>query len=67
MREDMERNGSLAQFSLEVRQNKCIAKLLETAVITEKKPEKKAKKTRKKAKKTAKKSEKKTAKKSSDK
>jgi trigger factor len=64
MREDMERNGSLAQFSLEVRQDKCIAKLLETALITEKKPEKKAKKT---AKKSAKKSEKKTAKKSSDK
>ena len=67
MREDMERNGSLAQFSLEVRQDKCIAKLLETAVITEKKPEKKAKKTRKPAKKSAKKTEKKAAKKSSDK
>jgi len=67
MREDMERNGSLAQFSLEVRQDKCIAKLLETAVITEKKPEKKAKKTRKAAKKSAKKSEKKAEKKSSDK
>jgi hypothetical protein len=64
MREDMERNGSLAQFSLEVRQDKCIAKLLETAVITEKAPEKKAKKTTKKSKK---KSEKKAAKKSSDK
>ena len=67
MREDMERNGSLAQFSLEVRQDKCIAKLLETAVITEKKPEKKAKKARKAAKKSAKKSEKKAEKKSSDK
>ena len=67
MREDMERNGTLAQFSLEVRQDKCIAKLLETAVITEKKPEKKAKKTKKPAKKSAKKSEKKAAKKSSDK
>jgi trigger factor len=66
MREDMERNGSLAQFSLEVRQDKCIAKLLESAVITEKKPEKKAKKTKKTTKK-AKKSEKKAAKKSSDK
>jgi trigger factor len=63
MREDMERNGSLAQFTLEVRLDKCIAKLLETAVITEKKPETKAKKTRK----SAKKSEKKTEKKSSDK
>ena len=67
MREDMERNGSLAQFKLEVRQDKCIAKLLETAVITEKKPEKKAKKTKKTAKKAAKKSEKKAAKNSSDK
>jgi len=58
LREDMERDGSLAQFSLEIRQDKCIAKLLETAVITEKKPEKKAKKTKKTTKK-AKKSEKK--------
>ena len=64
MREDMERNGSLVQFSLEVRQDKCIAKLLETAVITEKKPEKKAKKTRKTAEKSAKKAEKKVAKQS---
>jgi trigger factor len=55
MREQMERDGSLAQFSLEVRQNKCIAKLLETAKITEKKPEKKAKKARKTDKKSAKK------------
>jgi trigger factor len=60
LREDMERNNSLAQFTLEVRQNKCIEKLLETAKITEKKPEKKAKKTPK-AKKEAKKSAKKTA------
>jgi len=42
MREEMARNGTLAQFSLEVRQDKCIAELLETAKITEKK----AKKTR---------------------
>ncbi|MHC4559521.1 MAG: trigger factor [Planctomycetota bacterium] len=62
MREDMERNGSLAQFKLEVRQNNCIAKLLETAKITEKKPEKKAKKTKKGAKKSAKQTPKKTAK-----
>ena len=47
MREEMARNGSLAQFRLEVRQNKFIAKLLETAKITEKKPEKKTKKIRK--------------------
>jgi trigger factor len=57
MREDMERNGSLAQFTLEVRQNKCIEKLLETAEITEKKPEK-----AKKAKKSTKKASKKPAK-----
>jgi len=57
MREDMERNNSLAQLSLEVRQDKCIAKLLETAVITEKKPEKakKVKKTKKPVKKATKK------------
>jgi len=61
MREEMERDGSLAQFSLEVRQNKCIAKLLETAKITEKEPEKKAKKTRKTAKKSAKKTAEKAA------
>jgi len=47
MREDMERDGSLAQFKLEVRQDKCIAKLLETAKITDKKPEKKTKRTTK--------------------
>jgi trigger factor len=64
MREDMERNNSLAQLTLEVRQDKCIAKLLETAVITEKKPEKKAKKSKKTAKKSAKKAEKKVAKES---
>ncbi len=53
MREQMERDGSLAQFKLEVRQNKCIAKLLETANVTEKKP-KKDKKTKKKGEKSAK-------------
>ena len=47
MREQMERDGSLVQFKLEVRQNKCVAELLETAKITEPPPEKKAKKTRK--------------------
>jgi len=66
MREEMERNGSLAQFSLEVRQDKCIAKLLETAVITEKKPEKKAKEAKKPDKKSAKKAAKKAAKKSAE-
>jgi trigger factor len=62
MREQMERDGSLAQFSLEVRQDKCIAKLLETAKITEKKREKKARKPKKSAKKPAKKVAKKAAK-----
>jgi trigger factor len=57
MREQMERDGSLAQFKLEVRQKNCIGQLLETAKITEKKPDKKAKK----ALKTAKKLSKKTA------
>jgi trigger factor len=65
MKEDMERNGSLAQLILEVRQDKCIAKLLETAVITEKKPENKANKV-KKAKKPAKIATKKVAKKSAE-
>ncbi len=59
MKEQMEHDGSLAQFNMEVRQNKCIEKLLETAKITEKKPDKKAKK----APKTTKKSKKKTTKK----
>ncbi len=48
MREEMVRNGSLAQFRLQVRQDKCIAKLLESAKITEVKPKKKAKKAAKK-------------------
>ncbi len=44
MREEMQRDGSLAQFSLQVRENKCIAKLLESANVTEKKAEKKTSK-----------------------
>ncbi|MCK4291997.1 MAG: trigger factor [Planctomycetes bacterium] len=55
MREEMDRNGSLAQFRLEVRQSKCIEKLLESAKITEVEPEKKSKKIRKTAKKSTKK------------
>jgi trigger factor len=66
MREQMERDGSLAQFSLEVRQNKCIAKLLETAKVTEKKAKKSKKKADKPAKKSAKKAPKKAAKKSAE-
>jgi trigger factor len=63
MREQMARDGSLAQFSLEVRQSKCIARLLETAKVTEKK----AKKSKKKADKPAKKSVKKTSEKAAKK
>jgi len=44
LKEQMERDGSLAQFRLEVRQSKCISKLLESANIAggegEAKPEK---------------------------
>jgi len=60
MREQMLRDGSLAQFRLQVREHMCIAKLLESAKITEKKAEKKTKKA---AKKSAKKMAKKTVKK----
>lgn len=38
MREEMVRDGSLAQFSLQVREEKCVNKLLETAKITEVEP-----------------------------
>jgi len=61
MREEMVRDGSLAQFRLQVREGKCIAKLLESAKITEIKPEKKAKKAKKAAKKPAKKTVKKAS------
>ncbi len=60
MREQMLRDGSLAQFKLQVREHMCIAKLLESAKITEKKAEKKTKKA---VKKSAKKTTKKTGKK----
>jgi trigger factor len=65
MKEQMEHDGSLAQFRMEVRQNKCIDKILETAKITEKKPEKKEKKAKKAAKKSKKPTRKKSAKKTS--
>ena len=62
MREEMVRDGSLAQFKLQVREDKCIAKLLESAKITEKKAKEKTKKTvQKTAKKTAEKAVKKSA------
>jgi FKBP-type peptidyl-prolyl cis-trans isomerase (trigger factor) len=60
MREEMVRDGSLAQFRLQVREDKCIAKLLESAKITEVKGER-AKKAKAAAKKDAKKTAKKTA------
>ena len=63
MREQMEHDGSLEQFRMEVRQNKCIEKMLETAKITEQKPDKKAKKAESTTKKPKKKTAKKTAKK----
>jgi FKBP-type peptidyl-prolyl cis-trans isomerase (trigger factor) len=56
MKEQMERDGSLAQFRMDVRQNKCINKLLETADITEQEAqgaEAKPKRARKTAKKSA--------------
>jgi len=40
MKEQMERDGSLAQFRMDIRQNKCINQLLESADITETKAEK---------------------------
>jgi trigger factor len=50
MREEMERDGSLAQFKLQIREDKCIAKLLESAKITEVEPKKETKKVEKPAK-----------------
>jgi trigger factor len=71
MREAMTRDGSLSQFRMQVREDKCVAKLLESAKITEIKPEKQAKSAKKKAKKavkkTAKKSTGKTTKKTAEK
>ena len=63
MRQELARDGSLAQFTLQVREQKCVEKLLESAKITEVAADKAKKKTAKK--KTAKKktAAKKTAKK----
>jgi len=47
LKEQMERDGSLSQFRLDIRQGKCISKLLESANMTEQQPEVKAKKSRK--------------------
>lgn len=51
LKEQMERDGSLSQFRLDVRQSKCINKLLESANITEQEAEEKPAKSKKKAKK----------------
>lgn len=67
MKEQMERDGSLTQFKLEIRQNKCISKLLESADITEDSPAKKADKTLEKKKTAGKKTTKKSAEKSAEK
>ncbi len=48
MKEDMLRDGSLAQFSMQLREAKCIDKLLEKAKITEVTPEQASKKADKK-------------------
>ena len=66
MREEMMRNGTLSQFTLQVRSDKCIAKLLETTKITEVEPEAKPKSPKKNPKKTAKKTTKKTPTKASE-
>jgi trigger factor len=50
LKEQMERDGSLAQFRLDVRQSKCISKLLESANITEQQGEEKPGKPRRKKK-----------------
>jgi trigger factor len=56
MREEMQRDGSLANFTLQVREEKCIEKILEKAKITDVAPEK-ATKAKKKTTKSKKKTE----------
>jgi trigger factor len=69
LRQEMERNGSLEQYRQQIRDEKCVDKLLESAEVTEVKPEKTPKKAKKedgkekKTKKTVKKTKKSTAKK----
>ncbi len=53
LKEQMERDGSLAQFRLEIRQEKCISKLLDTANISGQAPEEKSGKGKKSKKKPA--------------
>ena len=66
MRERMVRNGSLAQFAGQIREEKAIAKLLEKAKIKEVESEKKEKKTKKAAKETAEKTGKKAVSKTAE-
>jgi len=65
MRQELAKDGSLEQFKLQVREQKCIEKILESAKITEvaagKKPKKAVKKETKKAAKEAPKKEAKKA------
>jgi hypothetical protein len=64
MKEEMQRDGSLEQFKLQVREQKCVAKLLESAKITEVEPKaEKPKAETHKHKKTTEKTEEKPAKK----
>jgi len=49
LRDQMAKDGSLAQFALQVRENLCIEKLLESAKIADVKPKTKEKKTNKKS------------------
>ncbi len=53
LKEQMQRDGTLAQLKLQVRENKCISRLLESAKITEVEPQKEPKKAKKTAKKAA--------------
>jgi trigger factor len=50
MRQEMERNGSLEQFRLQIRDEKCVEKLLESAKVTQVEPKKTAEKQKKQAK-----------------
>jgi FKBP-type peptidyl-prolyl cis-trans isomerase (trigger factor) len=61
LREQMAANGTLSQFKLQVQEDNCINKLLESAKINEVEPKKNPKKTKKTAKKTTKKTTKKKA------
>jgi trigger factor len=63
MRQELSRDGSLEQFKLQVREHKCIEKLLEDAKITEVEAGKAAKKVKKATKKAAKEAAKKATKK----